>query len=289
MKTAWIVLSTIVALVMISGVGAIVFIYSGVYDIAASRPHLEITQKILSAVKRRSIEVHSRNLLAPELNDPELIKRGFVLYRENCVTCHGAPGESRTRIGVGVNPNPPPLEKAAARWTSSEIAWITSYGLKMAGMPAFGIGEGPRDLWALTAFVVRMNSLSPAEYRMMRSATEGEKIEGKVQWLPENPGWDKLAEDGDKEQGRRLLDQHGCIACHHIPGVPGIRSMAGQPLRNWKERHYISGALVNTPFNLVKWIMNPQAVQPETAMPNLNISEEDAWSIAKYLYTLEGD
>src|SRR5690606_30874130 len=86
---------------MASGLGALVFILSGVYDIAAIRPHTQPVQFLLTAVKRNSIETHARDLEVPDLRNVDLIKRGFILYRRHCVLCHGAPGEPRSRTGVG--------------------------------------------------------------------------------------------------------------------------------------------------------------------------------------------
>lgn len=272
---------------MVGMAGALAFVLSGVYDIAASRPHLDFTQAVLTAVKRRSVEYHARNLEAPDLDDAGLIRRGFALYRQDCVPCHGAPGESRSRIGIGVNPNPPPLFDAAERWTTAEIAWITLYGLKMAGMPAFGLGESPRDIWALTAFVRRLNTLSPEEYRRMQAAERGEIAEAEAPWLPGEQGWDLLERRGDPARGRRLMGEYGCLACHIIDDRSASQSMAGPPLTRWRERHFIAGNLINNPLNLVRWLRHPQAVEPGTAMPDLDVGEEDAWAMARYLYSLD--
>lgn len=289
-------LGTAAGLLVLSLAGGAAFVYSGLYDIAASRPHLQLTETLLTTLKRRAVQFHARDLVAPDLDDADLIRRGLVLYRGNCVTCHGAPGEGRSRIGIGVNPTPPPLVKAIERWTAEEIAWITAYGLKMAGMPAFGFGEEPRDLWALTAFVKRMNTLAPAEYRRMAAAVRGEAEAGKeteaVPWLPGPQGWDLLAQRGDARRGAQLLDSYGCSACHIISGLrgaAGMQSRAGPPLTDWKNRHYIAGELVNNPLNLVRWLRDPREADPGTAMPDLDVGEEDAWSMAAYLYGAERD
>lgn len=39
----------------------------------------------------------------------------------------------------------------------------------------------------------------------------------------------------------------------------------------------------------MQWVMNPQAVEPGTAMPDLGVSEPEARHIAAYLYTLYED
>jgi cytochrome c1 len=49
---------------------------------------------------------------------------------------------------------------------------------------------------------------------------------------------------------------------------------------------YIAGQLPNTPDNLVRWVRSPQSVEPDTAMPNLGLSEQQARDVAGYIYTL---
>jgi cytochrome c1 len=51
-------------------------------------------------------------------------------------------------------------------------------------------------------------------------------------------------------------------------------------------RSFIGGELANTPANMVRWIEDPQTVEPNTAMPNLGLGEQSARDIAAYLYTL---
>jgi cytochrome c len=85
-------------------------------------------------------------------------------------------------------------------------------------------------------------------------------------------------------EGRKLIANYGCGSCHTIPGVPGADSMAAPPLDHFYQRIYIAGRLPNTWDNLIKWIQDPQGVEPGTAMPNLGVSEVEARNIAAYLY-----
>ena len=43
----------------------------------------------------------------------------------------------------------------------------------------------------------------------------------------------------------------------------------------------------NTPDNMVRWLQNPPAIDPRSAMPNMGISEAQARDIAAWLYTME--
>ncbi|HEX2188903.1 MAG TPA: c-type cytochrome [Longimicrobiaceae bacterium] len=91
---------------------------------------------------------------------------------------------------------------------------------------------------------------------------------------------------GDPRAGRQKIRDYGCDACHAIPGIPGADRTVGPPLEGIAGRMYIAGLLTNQPENMVRWIMDPPAVDPKTAMPDMDVAEDDARDIAAYLYTL---
>jgi cytochrome c2 len=91
---------------------------------------------------------------------------------------------------------------------------------------------------------------------------------------------------GDRERGRAALDGFGCGTCHVIPGVRGAVGKVGPPLTQFALRAYIAGQLPNEPENLLRWVQDPQSVEPGTAMPNLGVGPAVARDMAAYLYTL---
>ncbi|OON60552.1 cytochrome C [Massilia sp. KIM] len=90
---------------------------------------------------------------------------------------------------------------------------------------------------------------------------------------------------GDPERGRIALTQYACHACHVVPGVTGSEVYVGRPLEDLSKRKYIAGQLPNSQANLVRWIRDPQSIDPETAMPAMGVSERDALDISAYLLT----
>jgi cytochrome c2 len=92
---------------------------------------------------------------------------------------------------------------------------------------------------------------------------------------------------GDVERGRAVLEQFDCGACHDIPGVRGPRSRVGPPLAGLRERAYVAGRFENSPEVLARWLLDPPAMKPETAMPALGLSEAQARDATAYLYSLE--
>lgn len=90
-----------------------------------------------------------------------------------------------------------------------------------------------------------------------------------------------------ERRGARLIDSYGCGSCHIIPGIAEARGKVGPPLSGFAERAYIAGRIANTESNLVAWLVNPQQIDPQTAMPNLGVTAQEARSMAAYLYGLE--
>jgi cytochrome c2 len=91
---------------------------------------------------------------------------------------------------------------------------------------------------------------------------------------------------GDPNRGRELIRSYGCGTCHSIPGVTGASGLVGPPLGGIASRSYIGGVLPNAPDNMLRWLHDPRAVDPLTAMPNVGVTASDARHIAAYLYTL---
>ena len=92
---------------------------------------------------------------------------------------------------------------------------------------------------------------------------------------------------GDPDRGKAAIEAYGCASCHTIPGIRGADALVGPPLTQVGSRMYIGGVLSNTPENMTAWLRDPPGIDPKTAMPNLNVSDEDARDIAGYLYTLK--
>jgi mono/diheme cytochrome c family protein len=145
------------------------FVWSGIYNVAATVPHWGITHWFLEEVRERSISAHSRGAIVPSLNNPKLVEAGFKNYHEMCRLCHGAPGYSRTEVAQGLYPTPPKLtsEDVVKKRNDAEIYWVIKNGIKMTGMPAFGSTHSKDELWGMVVFVKGLPNLKPEEYAAM--------------------------------------------------------------------------------------------------------------------------
>jgi len=90
---------------------------------------------------------------------------------------------------------------------------------------------------------------------------------------------------GNPARGEAMFIQYGCGGCHGVKHVRQASGAVGPPLDGIAVRAIIAGKLSNSPDNMQKWIRDPQAVTPGTAMPDLQVGEQDARDITAFLYT----
>jgi len=158
---------------------AALVIFSGWYNVAADVPHTRAVYWLMQTSRDRSIEVHAANIVVPDdLTDPKRIADGAGLYAEMCSRCHLAPGMERTEISRGLYPRAPELRRGVDL-TPAEEFWVVKHGLKMTGMPAWGVTHSDKLLWDLVAFLQKLPELTPDQYRaLVKSAPSHEEMMG---------------------------------------------------------------------------------------------------------------
>src|SRR5919106_4337463 len=143
------VLGALLALVAAAAVG----IYAGLYNIAADVPHTRPVYWLFETVRERSVAARARDIVVPkDLDDANRISKGAGQYAEMCSGCHLAPGMKRTEISRGLYPRAPELRRKTDL-TPAEQFWIVKHGVKMTGMPAWGLTHDDELLWDVVAFV----------------------------------------------------------------------------------------------------------------------------------------
>lgn len=167
-------LVTVAVLAVLGGI--VVYVGSGGYDIGADTPHWGITRKIMEVVRDRSIAVRANQIEVPDLQDEQLVLKGAGQYAAMCVNCHLAPEQSDSEIRPGLYPKPPNLTEQ--RIDPKAAFWVTKHGLKMSGMPAWGVGHDDATIWSIAAFVTKLPGLSAEHYKdLVARAPPDEEME----------------------------------------------------------------------------------------------------------------
>lgn len=162
----------IVAILAAIGVVVLALGYGGWYSVAADEPHWQPTQDLLAAIRDRSISVRSAQLEAPDLADPELIALGAQHYASMCSGCHLAPEMDDSELRQGLNPRPPDLSRPLDRSPAGTF-WVIKHGIKMSGMPAWGVTREDESIWGIVAFVQQLPTLTASEYAALTARANG--------------------------------------------------------------------------------------------------------------------
>lgn len=159
------VLATLAAAGVTAGATGLAVLFGGWYNIGATKQHFPLVYAVLNTGLEYSVAHHAREVQVPALGAPAQLRRGAAVYGARCVQCHGGPGVAPLDFGKSMQPVPGPLVDAAARWRTRELYWITRHGIKMSGMPAWGVHLSDEDIWATVAFVEVLPRLTPQAYR----------------------------------------------------------------------------------------------------------------------------
>ena len=154
------VISTIVAIALIG----IVYIYSGSFNVSAMEHEGGITKWIIKTTRKNSINSRVKDIKVPDLNNDEMIAEGLSHYKEMCEDCHSAPGKDESELAKGLNPDAPNLAKFGYRIPPEKLFWVTKYGIRMTGMPAWGKTHSDDKIWDIVAAVKKLNQISSEKY-----------------------------------------------------------------------------------------------------------------------------
>ncbi len=146
-------------------------IHAGLFDVAADRPHSQAVYSLLERMRQRSIAVRAADVVVPaDLGNPQRMASGAAQYQEMCSMCHLAPGMKRTEISRGLYPRAPELRRGSGL-TAAEEFWVVKHGIKMTGMPAWGVTHKDELVWDIVAFLRKMPELTAAQYQtLLKSA-----------------------------------------------------------------------------------------------------------------------
>ncbi len=161
MRTIIATVAVAIALVFLGGLG---FIYSGVYNVAATDQHWGLTHQVLEIARIRSIKAHAAGIAVPAILDEQTaIVMGVEHFAAHCAMCHGAPGVPKGDIAKGMYPQPPDLTDTAKRYAPAELFWIIKNGIKMTGMPSWS-QHSDDEVWGTVAFLKKLPGMSVEQY-----------------------------------------------------------------------------------------------------------------------------
>ncbi len=169
MKT---IIGTLVLATVFAAAMALLVIYTGAFNVAATWKDPAPVSWALETTRENSIETRAASIVIPPTEGGKQIDSGFRSYREMCAMCHTPPGGTDSPITKGMNPPPPDLAKSAEHMSAAELFWATKNGIRMTGMPAWGVTHKDGELWDIIAFVKKLSGMSKEEYLALDARLE---------------------------------------------------------------------------------------------------------------------
>jgi len=169
---------------------------------------------------------------------------------DRCTTCH---------LGI----DDPSFVAAPLPFTTHPGTWLTTHPPDRFGCTACHDGQGQA-----TTYLDAGHHPQSSESRAMRPLETIEANCGTCHRALDPPDAPRLAE------GRRLILQSGCIACHEIPGFEGV-TFSGPALANigYKVR----------PEWLHAWLKDPKSYLAQSKMGNFRLSDAEIASLQAFL------
>src|SRR4051794_15370624 len=167
-------LIAIALVLLLALLGSIGFVYSGMYNVAATDPHWGLTHQILETIRIRSIRVRAAGITAPpELDSPDKLALGVDHFAAHCAVCHSGPGVPKGDIGKGLYPPAPDLAHTATYLSEAEMFWVIKNGIKMTGMPAWA-DHSDEEIWSTVAFLKKLPGMTPEKYAKLIMPPRGQ-------------------------------------------------------------------------------------------------------------------
>ncbi|MCY1287696.1 Cytochrome C oxidase, cbb3-type, subunit III [compost metagenome] len=209
---------TITTLVVAGAIGSVALLagaYSGLVNVGADDPHFPAVHAFLTMARDRSIEVRSKDIEVPNLDDEALIRTGAGNYNAMCIGCHLAPGLAKTELSQALYPAPPNLAEVGIDGSPAATFWVIKHGIKASGMPAWGSSMGDEYIWGMVAFLNQLPEMDSVQYKALVASSAGHQHGGGESQMHNHEG-----QHGDNKPGHHG-DSAGAGAEHHGDAAAG--------------------------------------------------------------------
>jgi mono/diheme cytochrome c family protein len=176
-KVWWFAVKVVTVLILLAIGGGVALVYTGAYPVGADEEHWPLTDRLLETARERSVMRAGRtvDIRLPQLDEDALLS-AVAGFEDMCADCHAPPGRYPTALARGLNPPAPDLAIAASERTAAELYWVTRHGIRMTGMPAWGLTHSDDELWPLVALLLRFPKLDGEEYERLVAAAQAAGI-----------------------------------------------------------------------------------------------------------------
>lgn len=159
-----------VALVVVTAIGAFVFLKTGANGFSARAQPSGFEEFAAQTARRLALPAGAKEKQNPVPNSAEGLSAAKEHWADHCASCHANDGSGENTIGRQMYPPAPDMRKERTQqMTDGELFYIIENGIRVTGMPAWGTGQEKDELdsWKLVRFIRHLPALTSDEIKEM--------------------------------------------------------------------------------------------------------------------------
>ncbi len=151
----------IIVTLLVLVLGALAFLSFGLMPTNADAAPSSLERRIATSAMDSSMDRHAPQISNPVSPTDDNLIQGMKIYTMNCAVCHGTLDKKPSVLEKSLYPPPPQLILNPL----DDPEWHTFYavrtGVRYTGMPSWSQALSADDMWKVTAFLSRIEKLSP--------------------------------------------------------------------------------------------------------------------------------
>ena len=154
------ILGILLGIVLVAGIVYLYFL-SGYAPVATSARPMPFERRLARMGLHSYLGKLPHHLPQVPADEANLVA-GAKVYKEQCGTCHGLPGEPKSAASQGMFPAPPQLFQGVGVTDdeSSETYWKVENGIRMSGMPGFKGQLTEKQIWQVAMLVKNADKIT---------------------------------------------------------------------------------------------------------------------------------
>jgi thiosulfate dehydrogenase len=161
------VMGILLTMLVVAG-GVYFYFASGMAPAATADPPMPFEKKLANMALNAHIAKQQVGQ-PPVAADETAYLAGAEVYKQQCASCHGLPGQSPTDYATTMYPKPPQLfrGKGVTDDPVPESYWKAANGIRLTGMPAFKTKLTDTQLWQVSQLLAHTNEISDSVKRVL--------------------------------------------------------------------------------------------------------------------------
>jgi mono/diheme cytochrome c family protein len=150
----------VIATLLVLAVGGSAYLQLGLAEVRGDVPASQLEDYLMRTSVHAAVRRNAPELASPVPPTDVNLITGGKMYLDQCAGCHGTPGKQR-KYPSALNPSAPQLAVVGTEYTESQVFWVAKHGIRRTGMFSNGLWDSDEELWALAAYIKRMQHLPP--------------------------------------------------------------------------------------------------------------------------------